>query len=170
MRSFGDDHGACWGNESSEGIGLTQSVFLSKDARLFWLRSRWFGALLLNVLSDDGFEKEKGDSPLAQDHVVKTAKIEAFSQFGFGELAEFANFEFADFVGDGLARPCDVAVDLGGDVVKGESGAGSHVLNRFFATPPHGVDAGIDDKTTSPPHLVGKAPKIAVGVAIKAHF
>src|SRR3546814_3955019 len=51
----------------------------------------------------------------------------------------------------------DVAVDFGFDFVLREGGVAGEIVDRLVAAPAHSVDAGIDDKTDRPPHLVGLA-------------
>src|SRR3546814_6030615 len=63
----------------------------------------------------------------------------------------------------------DVAVDFGFDFVLREGGVAGEIVDRLVAAPAHSVDAGIDDKTDRPPHLVGLAAELLIGRPVDAH-
>ena len=47
--------------------------------------------------------------------VVEGADIEVVAELFFGAVAQLEDFKLADLVGESLAGPCDVAIDLGLD-------------------------------------------------------
>src|SRR5215218_8704235 len=80
----------------------------------------------------------------AQHQVVEGAQVKAAAQAPGGPLPQPRQLHAADHVGQGLAGPGDVAVDLVLDVGAGEGGVGQQVVDRLVAAPAEGVQAGVD--------------------------
>src|SRR5712664_2458753 len=68
---------------------------------------------------DMGLKQAEGDGSLLQHGVVERADVEFGTEAALGFGAQLANFELAEFVGEGLAGPDDVAIDFDGDVLIG---------------------------------------------------
>src|ERR1700743_395807 len=81
---------------------------------------------------DVGLEDVEGDGAGLEDGVVEFADVEGGSLFFLGLGAEFADFELAQFVGEGLAGPDDVAIDFDRNVLIGFAGVVFKKLNRLF--------------------------------------
>src|SRR4029450_2293099 len=87
----------------------------------------------------------------AQHHVVEGAQVEPAAQPGRGQPPEPDQLEAADHVGQGLAGPGDVAVDLVLDVGPGEGGVGQQVADRLVAAPAALGPAGVGHHAGAPP-------------------
>jgi hypothetical protein len=101
---------------------------------------------------------------------VEAAQVETRTQRRFRALAQLDDLQFADLVGERLARPGNIAIDFGANLVHRQCG----VRRPEIAGPPrassHRVHAGIDDQAASPPHLVDQAPKALIRGMVDAHF
>ena len=84
--------------------------------------------------------------------------VEAAAEPGPGLVAQPSDLELADLVGEGLARPGDVAVDLVDDVVLGQGGVVEHEVDRPLARPAEGVHAGVDDEPAGAPRVERRIP------------
>ena len=82
--------------------------------------------------------------------------------------SQLANLELAHLVGQGLARPGDVAVDLVFDLVARERGIFFHVGDRLVAGPVLVVNSGVDDQSRAAKRIVVKPAKLGVGVRIES--
>ena len=103
---------------------------------------------------DVGFQNVERDRSVFENSVVKFALVEFWPKLFFRKGAEFADFELADFVGEGLAGPRDVAVNLYGDVLIRFPCIVLEELNSLIARPTHRVHAGIYDEAHGAPHFV----------------
>ena len=72
--------------------------------------------------------------------------------------------QLAELVGERLAGPADVAIDLRLDLVLGERGVAREIIDRLLARPALVMDAGVDDEPCRAPHLVALAPNSSYGV------
>ncbi len=81
---------------------------------------------------DDFFEDVEGDGAVEEDGVVKGADVETGAELFFGAFSELLDFEFANFVSECLAGPCDVAVDFVDDVEFRLGSVGFHVVDGFL--------------------------------------
>ena len=79
------------------------------------------------------------------------------------------DLHLAELVGDRLAWPGDVAVDLVGELQLRQGGIVAQISERPLAAPAIGVDAGVDDEPRRAPHLVGQAAEILIGRPVDAH-
>ena len=62
-------------------------------------------------------EDAQRQGTVPNDLVVERADVELVAELARGSGAEFLQFKFAKLVGQRLAGPDDVAVDLDGDIV-----------------------------------------------------
>ncbi len=75
---------------------------------------RWPRSLLrIDVLLALFFEQLEGQSAIAQNYVVKFADVEFGAQFQLCFLAQLDDFKLAHLVGERLAGPGDITIDLG---------------------------------------------------------
>src|SRR5689334_3651285 len=93
-----------------------------------------------------GFENVERDGAVSEDDVVEFALVEFGAEFFFGEGAEFTNLELANFVGQRLTGPRDVAVDFDGDVLIGLPSVVFKELDGLIAAPAHRVHTRVYDK------------------------
>src|ERR1700736_339557 len=98
---------------------------------------------------------------------MKSANVELRSQFLLRPVAEFANFELAQLVAEGLCGPRDVAVGLGldGGLIHG-AGLAEEIYD-LIAGPSFGVNSGIDHQTHSPEEFGRQAAVIGNGILIE---
>jgi len=116
------------------------------------------------------FEDVQWHGAVFQDDIVEFALVEFRAELFFGERAEFADFELADFVGKGLTGPGDVTVDFDGDVLIGFSGVVLEKLNGLLTAPAHGVHSGVHDETHGAPHFVRELAEFRVGVFVQTEI
>src|SRR5687767_13913086 len=88
---------------------------------------------LLDPGADVGLQYVQGDGAPPQDLIVEGADVEPFAELGAGEAAELLDLQLADLVGQGLAGPDDVAVDLHHDVVLGLARVLDEEVDRLLA-------------------------------------
>src|SRR5216684_6131935 len=93
---------------------------------------------------DMRLEDAQRDGALLQDGVVKGADVEFGAEAAFGFGAQLADFELAEFVGQRLARPNDVPIDLNGDVLIGLAGVVLEKLDGLLPRPTHRMHARVD--------------------------
>src|SRR5689334_335222 len=79
-------------------------------------------------------------------------------------------FELAHFVSQRLSRPGDIAVDFGSYFLGGERGVAGEVVEGALARPALGMQARIDDQTTSAPHFVAEPAKMVIRRLVEIHF
>ncbi len=80
------------------------------------------------------------------------------------------HLELADLVGEGLAGPHDVAVDLVGDVVGCQRGVLGHEVDRLPARPAERVHARVHDQATGAPGVEGEDADPVEIAAVEAHL
>ena len=80
-----------------------------------------------------------------------------------------ADLQLADLVGEGLGRPGDVALDLGGDLVLRERRVVPEIGHRLLTRPAELVQSRVDDQPAGAPHLVRQAPEVLVRRLVDAH-
>jgi len=68
---------------------------------------------------DMRLQEAQRDRALLQDSIVEGADVELTGEAALGFGAQLSNLELAKLVGQGLARPHDVAIDLDRDVLIG---------------------------------------------------
>src|SRR5687768_16488063 len=79
-----------------------------------------------------------------KDNLVEVAEVEARSERSFYLAPELPHLELADLVGNRLAGPCNIAVDLVDYVVLVFRGVLQEVIDGFLTVPLKGMDSGID--------------------------
>ncbi len=80
---------------------------------------------------------------------MEFANVELRPQFFFCPLPQFLDFELADFVGERLARPGNVAVNLAGGVVFGGGDVGQKIVDGLLSSPVLVVHSGVDTRRTA---------------------
>src|SRR5882724_9565127 len=75
----------------------------------------------VDPMLDVRLQETQRDRTLLQDRFVEGADVELAGQLALGFGAQFADLELAKLVGQGLARPHDVAIDLDRDVLIGRA-------------------------------------------------
>src|SRR5712664_603843 len=98
------------------GVGCLRSV---PSVSLWQIHSLSLSIFRLGIhpMLDVRLEETQRDRALLQDGVVEGADIEFGAEAALGFGAQLADFELAEFVGQRLAGPDDVAVDLNRDVL-----------------------------------------------------
>ena len=76
---------------------------------------------------------------------MEVPDIELVSQCKFGFASQFRNFQLADFVGERLAGPDDVAIDFSGNFQFLFGGVFDHEVDGLLPVPAQVVHSGIDD-------------------------
>src|SRR5688572_3051407 len=88
------------------------------------------GGLLGDPGIDVALQHRQRQRARAEHHVVEGADVEALAELGGRARAQLLDLQLADLVGQRLARPGDVAVDLVDDVVLGLGRVGLEELDR----------------------------------------
>src|SRR4051812_23400866 len=87
------------------------------------------------LLFHRSLQHAQGDGTERQESVVERAKVEFFAQPLFGLRSDLANLEFANLVGEGLAGPGDVSIDLALDLEPGNGRVCLEVGDGLVAGP-----------------------------------
>ena len=101
---------------------------------------------------------------------MEAARIEFCAERSLCLGAQAADGELAQLVGQGLAGPADVAIDLGPDLVQRQRGVRREIIDRLLAGPAVAVQAGVDHEARRAPHFVALLAEPLVGRAIDAHL
>ena len=101
---------------------------------------------------------------------MKTPDVESGTKCLARLGPQFLDLEFAQLVGQRLARPNDVPVNLHDNIVLGFPGVGLEKIDRLLTRPALGMDAGVDHQSDGPPHLVGQLAKLGIGISVKTHL
>src|SRR6266404_1296023 len=117
---------------------------------------------------DMWLKEAQRNGALLQDGVVEGADVEFGAEAALGFGAQLADFELAEFVGQRLAGPDDVAIDFDGDVLVGLAGVVLEKLDGLVARPVHGMHPGIHNKAHRAPHLVAELPEFRVWIGVEA--
>src|SRR5262245_38003537 len=149
---------------------LATSAAIARPLRAALMRS----ASRLDPAIDFALEDLQRHRAVAQDLAVKITDVEAGAELGFGPAAQRPDAQIAHLVAERLARPGDVALDLGFDVRGRERRVRDHVLDRLLASPALGVQAGVDHQahraqllvveTTEPLVRIGEQTELAAEV------
>ena len=83
---------------------------------------------------------------------MEIADIKVPAKRCLGFISQLKHFHLADLVGQGLARPANIAVDLVDDVGFAFGGVGNEVINGFLPAPTKAVNARVDHEPHSAPH------------------
>src|SRR5207245_3498780 len=97
---------------------------------------------------------------ILQERVVELAQIERLTERALGAGAEILDLELADLIGQGLAGPGDITVDLVGDVDFGLGVILHEKVDRSLPVPAHRVYSRVDHQAHRAPHLVSELPEL----------
>jgi hypothetical protein len=86
---------------------------------------------------------------------MKRPDVEVFAQLYLGTGPYLQDFKLTNLVGQRLARPGNVAVDLVYDVVLGLGRIVLEEVDRLLPCPALVVHASVDDEAHSTPHVIG---------------
>src|SRR3989442_425158 len=89
---------------------------------------------------------------------------------GGRRVAQLAELELPDLVGERLAGVHDVAVHLDDDVLLSLRCVVLEEVDRLLARPPHRVNPGVEHETHGAPHFVGELAELGVRVLIHAEL
>src|SRR3569623_2582985 len=81
-----------------------------------------------------------------------------------------ANGQLAELVGERLAGPANVAVNLGLHLVLRQRRVAGEVIDRLLSRPAVAVDAGVDHQPRRAPHLVAQLPELLVWRPVDAEL
>src|SRR5271170_3789017 len=125
--------------------------------------------LIRDPLSDSLFEYIHWQCACVQHFIVESSKIKFVSKLILGILAQFENFELANFVAQSLGRRGDVAVSfrLNADFVL--RGIVMKKVDDLLARPMFGMQAGVYNKPYGALHVGLQVPVVAVGILIKPY-
>src|ERR1700722_1462421 len=85
---------------------------------------------------DPGLQYRQGHRAELKHRIVEGADVESLAQCLLSPGPPFENGTLAEVVRQRLARPGDVAIDLGTDLALRERGVLAEVVDRLFARPP----------------------------------
>ena len=114
--------------------------------------------------------RSSGTAPLPRTTSWNSRTSKRVPSVLLGASAQLLDLQLAELVGERLARPGDVAVDLRLDLVERQRGVRGQVVDGLLARPAHRVDAGVDDEAAGAPHLVGQPAEVAVGIRVDARL
>src|SRR5450755_5131329 len=114
-------------------------------------------------------ESGQGQGAVAEDGIVERPQVErrAVPLLDLGPQA--LDLALADPVGEGLARPADVAVRFDHRIRLAEAGAAQEV-DRALARPAQGVEAGVDHQSGCPPGHRVELPETLALIPEEAHL
>ena len=113
-------------------------------------------------------EHVKRQCPAVEHLVVEGADVELVAERFLRAGAELEDLELADLVGQSLAGPGDVAVDLGLDAGLVDVRVVVEVVDHLLAGPALGVDAGVDDEADGAPDVGLEAAIVGVRILVEA--
>ena len=106
--------------------------------------------------------------PERQQPVVEGTEVEGGTGASAGLLPDLPDLQLADLVGQGLAGPGDVAVDLVLDLVAGERRVLLHVLDGLGPAPALVVHAGVNHQAGTAQGVVIEPAEDGVRVGVQA--
>src|SRR5207244_9720579 len=115
-------------------------------------------------------EHRQGHGSELEHRIVKRAHVEAVAEGFLGARARLEQGPLAEVVGKRLARPGDISVHLGGDLVLGERGVLLEVIHRLLARPALCMDAGVDHQPRGAPDLVAEHAEALVSALLHPHL
>src|SRR5580704_10812096 len=104
---------------------------------------------------------------LTERRVMKRPQIEASTETRTGFGAQLQELELAEFVGERLTRPRNVAIDLALHVRLVHRRIGMEVVDHLLPRPMLGVDPRVDHQSNRTPHLVFEPTVVAVRILIE---
>src|SRR4030095_5034846 len=81
-----------------------------------------------------------------------------------------ADLQFAELVCNRLARPRDVTIDLGRELVLGDRHRLRHILERLLAAPAVVMNASVDDQTRRAPDLIRQLAEFLIRCLVDANL
>ena len=127
------------------------------------------GHLLLPV-GDVAVEHVERHCAAAEHDVVESPDVELPAEILRRPGAQLLDLELADLVGQRLARPGDVAVDLVRDVELGLGGIGLEEIDRLLPGPALVMHPGVDHEPHGAPHFVRELAELVVRIGIQPHL
>src|SRR5712692_11891667 len=118
---------------------------------------------------DVRLEEAQRDGALLQHGIVEGTDAELSGEAALGFGAQFADFELAEFVGQRLPGPHDVAIHLNRNVLIGLAGVVLEKLDGLLARPAHRVHASVDHEAHGAPHFVAELPELRVRIGVEAN-
>ena len=91
---------------------------------------------------------------------MERGQIKFRPEFLVRHIAQFADFQLAQFVRERLTGPADIPVYLRLDIRGGQSAVVGHEGDGLLLAPTLGMNAGVDHQAARPPHFVGQPPHI----------
>src|SRR4029077_15066776 len=102
--------------------------------------------------------------------VVKGTDVEMLAEGLLRPGARLEDGALAQVVRQRLARPGDVAIDLGGDLALRQRGVLAAVIDGLLPRPALRMKAGVDHQTCRAPDLVAEHTEALVGRVVHAHL
>ena len=102
------------------------------------------------------------------DLIVEGADVELGAEILPGAVAEFENLKLANFVGERLAWPRDVAIDLGLNAGLVDGRVIVEVVDHLLARPVLRVNAGVDYEANGAPYVGLEPAVVGIGVLVEA--
>src|SRR5918999_2077138 len=106
----------------------------------------------------------------AQYFIVKLPHIECVAKLALSVIAQLANFQLSDLVGERLTGPRDVPVNLDGDVVQRLAAVGREIVDGLLPAPSHRVQPRVEHQSHGPPHVVRQRTKSRVRIRVQAQI
>src|SRR5271156_168853 len=101
---------------------------------------------------------------------MKRPDVESATERIFSLGASFENRHLAKVVRERLPGPCDIAIDLGLDLMVGKRRVLAEISDRLVARPSLRVNAGIDDQAGSAPDLVSQHAEAIIRRVVHSHL
>lgn len=98
------------------------------------------------------------------------SEVEGCAELPSRQLAQFENFEHADFVGGRLGGRHNVSVGFGEDVALGIRSVGAEVIHHLRARPFLRMDASINNEADRAQQFVIESAEVHVGILIESEF
>src|SRR5687768_15820033 len=133
-----------------------------------WGMSSSYALLLTrDPVADARVENAERDCAGAEHFVVKGAYIERCTELPGCVLAQLANLQLTDLVGERLSGPGDVPVDLDGDVMQRLAAVHREVIDGVLTRPPHRVQPRVDHEAHGTPHIVRECAESRIGIGVQ---
>src|SRR6266404_4767358 len=124
-------------------------------------------SLGVDPMLDMRLEEAQRHGALLQDGIVEGAYVELGPKAALSFDAQLANLELAEFVGQRLPRPDDVAIDFDGDVLIRLAGVVLEKLDGLLARPAHRMHARVHHQAHRAPHFVAELPEFRVRISVE---
>src|SRR5437773_104213 len=104
---------------------------------------------------------------IVDECIVKSTNIETFAKRRLRLGSQGLDLELTYLVGQRLARPYVIPIDLRNGRCIGDSGIVDQIADRLLACPPERMNTGIHDKPAGAKHLRGQVAELRIGIAIE---